>query len=345
MRIDWIAKLQHLLQTVAFCLAIATLQIAFMPWRPYAPAVVFSIAIGSITWAVIDLGRHLVPSARETGWPAGWGGVLLVAGGIVAGFVGGTAIGEAISQGFGLLPPGITVSSGAELRSSLLVTLIAGVVGSYWFYSQHKSAWLEQKMGEAQRHASDARLKLLEAQLEPHMLFNTLANLRALIAVDPARAQQMLDHMIAYLRATLDASRATTHPLRTEFDRLHDYLELMAIRMGPRLAYTLELPPDLADVPVPTLLLQPVVENSIQHGLEPKVQGGRITVRAARDDGRLLLEVTDTGMGEAAGASGGKGFGLAQIRERLASMHGDGAQVAFTTGAHGAHTRIVLPIA
>jgi LytS/YehU family sensor histidine kinase len=163
--------------------------------------------------------------------------------------------------------------------------------------------------------------------------------------VDPQRAQQMLDHMIAYLRATLDASRATTHPLRTEFDRLRDYLELMAIRMGPRLAYTLELPPDLAEVRVPTLLLQPVVENSIQHGLEPKVQGGRIAVRAAREDGRLVLEVTDTGMGEDAGAGSGKGFGLAQIRERLASLHGGDAQVAFGADAHGARTRIVLPVA
>ena len=86
MKIDWIGKLQHLLQTLAFCLAIATLQVAFMPWKPYAPAVVFSVLIGSITWAVIDLGRHLLPSSAETGWPKGLGGVLLVVGGIVSGF-------------------------------------------------------------------------------------------------------------------------------------------------------------------------------------------------------------------------------------------------------------------
>lgn len=138
-------------------------------------------------------------------------------------------------------------------------------------------------MGEVQRHAQEARLKLLETQLEPHMLFNTLANLRALIAVDAERAQQMLDPVIAYLRATLHASRAATHPLQAEFDRLRDYLKLMAIRMGPRLAYALELPPALAAAPVPVLLLQPLVENSIKHGLEPKVQGGRITVRAQGD--------------------------------------------------------------
>ena len=92
----------------------------------------------------------------------------------------------------------------------------------------------------------------------------------------------MLDRLIAYLRATLAASRATTHPLQAEFDRLRDYLELMAVRMGPRLRYTLDLPPELATQPVPTLLLQPLVENGIRHGLEPKVDGGSITVRARR---------------------------------------------------------------
>ncbi|HYF43450.1 MAG TPA: histidine kinase, partial [Ramlibacter sp.] len=160
------------------------------------------------------------------------------------------------------------------------------------------------------------------------MLFNTLANLRALIAVDPQRAQTMLDHMIAYLRSTLDASLATTHPLQAEFDRLRDYLELMAIRMGPRLAFTLDLPPDLAAQPVPALLLQPLVENAIKHGLEPKVDGGRITVSARREQGQLVLDVVDTGVGPGEAASA-KGFGLAQIRERLATLYGPVAAMEF----------------
>jgi LytS/YehU family sensor histidine kinase len=177
------------------------------------------------------------------------------------------------------------------------------------------------------------------------MLFNTLANLRVLIGIDPPRAQHMLDHMIAYLRATLDASRATTHPLQREFDRLRDYLELMAIRMGERLSYTLELPADLAGVPVPTLLLQPLVENSIQHGLEPKVQGGRIAVRAAREGELLVLTVDDTGVGDAGAPIDGNGFGLAQIRERLQALHGERARLDFGADAGGAHARITLPIA
>jgi LytS/YehU family sensor histidine kinase len=155
----------------------------------------------------------------------------------------------------------------------------------------------------------------------------------------------MLDHMIAYLRATLDASRATTHPLGSEFDRLRDYLELMAIRMGPRLTFTLELPPELAGLPVPTLLLQPLVENSIQHGLEPKVQGGRIHVRARSAEGQLVIEVEDSGVGAEGSTKKGAGFGLSQIRERLAALYGAAASLDFATSPAGAHARISLPIA
>ena len=344
-RVDAIDKLQHFLQTLAFCLMIATIQQAFDPNNPYAPSVVYSILIGTIIWAVVDLGRHLLPSARETGWPDGFAGIALVAVGIVTGFFAGNALGDALCRAFGLFPPGERHDAEAHLRTGVMITLLAGIAGSYWFYSRNKSAYLLRKMGEAQRHADEARLKLLETQLEPHMLFNTLANLRALIGVDPPRAQHMLDHMIAYLRATLAASRGTTHALQAEFDRLGDYLELMAIRMGPRLAYTLELPPELASVRVPTLLLQPLVENCIQHGLEPKVEGGRIAVRAAREDGRLVLTVDDTGVGDACGASGGTGFGLAQVRERLAALHAGNAALDFRTAPGGAHARITLPIA
>jgi hypothetical protein len=346
MRTDWISKLQHMLQVIAFGLVVATIQYAFTPERPYGPGVVYSVLISLIIWAIIDLGRDLVPSSRETGWPRGWSAIALVGGAIAAGWYFGNLAGDALCRTFHLFgprPP--VVDAAAEIRSGILVTIIASIVASYWFYSQGKSEYLARKMGEARRHAEEARLKLLETQLEPHMLFNTLANLRALIAVDPERAQQMLDHMIAYLRATLDASRATTHPLGSEFERLRDYLELMAIRMGPRLTFTLELPPELAGLPVPTLLLQPLVENSIQHGLEPKVQGGRIHVRARSADGQLVIEVEDSGVGTGSGKSKGPGFGLTQIRERLAALYGAAASLDFATSPAGAQARISLPIA
>jgi LytS/YehU family sensor histidine kinase len=208
-----------------------------------------------------------------------------------------------------------------------------------YFYAVNKSAALERKMRETRRHADDARLKLLQTQLEPHMLFNTLANLRALIGADPQRAQHMLDHMIAYLRATLSASRSASHTLQAEFDRLRDYLELMSIRMGGRLSFELRLPAELAQHPVPALLLQSLVENSIQHGLEPKVEGGSVIVSAQHDGADLVLEVADTGVGPdgapGAPASTGTGFGIAHVRERLATMYGAAARVDFSARPEG----------
>lgn len=332
MKTDWVAKLRHLLQVMAFALAIATIQYAFMPERPYGPPVAYSLLIATITWAVIDLGRDFFPSSAETGWPKGFTGIGLVAAGIVIGFLLGTTIADKLCVYFGWYPAG-TGNEGSALRNSVLISGLAGVTGSYYFYSINKSAYLERKMVEARKHATEARLKLLETQLEPHMLFNTLANLRVLIGADPLRAQTMLDHMIAYLRATLSASRATNHTLRDEFERLRDYLELMAIRMGPRLAFTLDLPGELETQPVPALLLQPLVENSIKHGLEPKVGGGRIDVSARRESGNVVIEVVDTGVGLAQPPSDGKGFGLAQVRERLQTQYASEAAIDFIAGS------------
>lgn len=336
MKIDWFEKLRTYLQVLAFALVVATLQYTFMPERPYGPPVVYSLFIASITWAIIDLGREFFPSSAETGWPHGWPGIALVVGGIAVGYLLGSGIADRLCFLFGWQQSDIGVRENLT-RSSILITALAGIAGTYYFYSSHKSAYLERKMGETSRQADEARLRLLETQLEPHMLFNTLANLRALITTDPPRATAMLDRMIAYLRATLSASRQGTHPLAAEFERLQDYLELMAVRMGPRLHYTLDLPPELATCPVPALLLQPLVENSIAHGLEPKVEGGSITVQARRDGAQLVLEVIDTGLGLDAsqGSSGGTGFGLAQVRERLATEYGAQAALNFVAGGEG----------
>ena len=183
---------------------------------------------------------------------------------------------------------------------------------------------------------------------------------RALMATDVPRAQAMLDHLIAYLRATLGASRATLHPLEDEFARLADYLALMAMRMGPRLVYALDLPEPLRGLPVPPLLLQPLVENAIRHGLEPQVAGGQITVRARVQPGAastpsapatpyLVLEVADNGVGLAQAPTlpptPGTQFGLAQVRERLATLHGSaGTLDLIATSAGGTSASVRFPL-
>src|SRR5438045_747906 len=136
----------------------------------------------------------------------------------------------------------------------------------------------------------------------------------------------MLDRLIAFLRATLAASRNGSHSLSSEFARIGDYLELMKIRMGERLQTQLVLPPELAAEPIPPLLLQPLVENAIKHGLEPHVGGGRLVVSAERDGDALVLRVRDTGVGVRDTGVGvrdtagdGTRFGLQQVRDRLAT--------------------------
>ena len=344
MNIDWIDKLRRYLQVLAFALAIATIQYAFMPERPYGPPLVYSLLIASITWAVIDLGRELFPSSAETGWPAGWSGLLLVLGAIALGYLLGSWLADALCVYYGWYAAGDGPNNRGALRSSLLITALAGIAGTYFFYARSKSAYLIRKMGEAHQHASEARLKLLQSQLEPHMLFNTLANLRALIDTDPERATAMLDRLNNYLRATLSGSLANTHSLQAEFDRLRDYLELMAVRMGPRLHYTLDLPPGLATRQVPPLLLQPLVENSIKHGLEPKVEGGSIRVIARREGDALLLEVIDTGVGLATEPESATGFGLTQVRERLKTTYGSQSAISLVANsAGGTSASITLP--
>ena len=353
MKIDWIDKLRFFLHTQAFCLAISALQFAFQPERAYEIPLVYSVFIGTCIWALMDFGRHLFPSAAERGWPQGFGGLALPLTTIPMGYVLGTLLGD---SWFGWST--WEQKSAGQLRVSVMITAVAGSAATYYFFNKSRGAYLQAQMAkanqqaaEAQNQAAEARLKLLETQIEPHMLFNTLANLRALIATDTDAALHMLDRMNDYLRATLKASRTTLHPLQTEFDRLGDYLALMAVRMGPRLQYTLDLPPELAALSVPPLLLQPIVENSIKHGLEPKVEGGRITVRARCTAHLLKLEVLDTGVGMAASvqrlastAEADSGFGLAQVRERLTTAYGPAVTIKIVANyPTGTVTAITFP--
>jgi LytS/YehU family sensor histidine kinase len=213
----------------------------------------------------------------------------------------------------------------------LLLTFTVATVTAGFMYARGALLSAKAEAETVRRLAIETQLKLIESQLEPHMLFNTLANLRVLISLDPPRAQAMLDRLISFLRATLGASRAGMHPLQAEFDRLADYLALMGIRMGERLQSSLELPDDLRLQPVPPLLLQPLVENGIKHGLEPKIDGGRIDVRAWAEGERLLISVRDTGIGlaptDTTAATSGTAFGLSQVRERLAVLYGSAARL------------------
>ncbi len=263
--------------------------------------------------------------------------VFIVPTGVALGFGLGVLLAQAL-LGQPLFTPWTGTSH--KIIGLLFLSLVAGVVMSHTFVSREQLASARERAAQAQAQAqaalhqsAQAQLQLLQSQLEPHMLFNTLANLRVLMGLDVARAQAMLDHLVAYLRATLDASRSTEHALEQEFARLRDYLELMQVRMGPRLHYQLDLPPELAQHPVPPLLLQSLVENSIQHGLEPKVAGGTVRVSATRQGEGLRLVVEDDGVGSTMdlnqAEAGATRFGVAQVRERLQTRYGAQAAIVF----------------
>ncbi|MBL8277931.1 MAG: histidine kinase [Pelomonas sp.] len=213
------------------------------------------------------------------------------------------------------------LSSAGFWRQFFIVSAIISVVLTLRYRARWKQEVLQARVTEAQ-------LKLLQGQIEPHFLFNTLANVQSLIDFDPDRAKLMLERFTDYLRASLGQLRGDTTTLAQEFAMLEAYLALMQLRMGERLQVTLDLPAALRDVELPPLLAQPLVENAIHHGLEPKIEGGRVTVTARDVDGRLHIEVADDGQGlDGPRRRGGNGVALDNIRARLQARFGASASL------------------
>ena len=239
-------------------------------------------------------------------------------------------------------------------RSGIAILLMGLLISLIWYLIMDgQTRRLRAEADEAralaaaaalQKQASEAELRALQAQIEPHFLFNTLANVQALIDYEPAKAKQMLETFIDYLRATLDASRRTQATLGDEISLLQRYMQLMQVRMGARLHVVWDVPAELQTHPFAPLLLQPLIENAIKYGLEPKIEGGTITVKARETRGRITITVQDDGMGldqpssARKSAADGAGTGIKNIAARLRSAFGADASVAMsdiTAGATG----------
>ena len=178
----------------------------------------------------------------------------------------------------------------------------------------------QERVANAERAATEANLRALQAQIEPHFLFNTLANVTSLIHTNPDDAKRMLEDFIAYLRATLAATREQHSTLGGEFEMMKNFLSILKIRMGERLQVHLDLPSELHNAAIPPMLLQPLIENAIKHGLEPKLEGGSIALTAARDDDSVRIFIVDTGSGFNNKRS--NGIGLKNVRERIEKLYG-----------------------
>jgi LytS/YehU family sensor histidine kinase len=191
----------------------------------------------------------------------------------------------------------------------------------------------------------ESELKLMQAQVEPHFLFNTLASVQYLTEIDPPQASKLLGHLLAYLRAALPQLRSASATLGQELDLAEAYLNILRMRMGERLAFTIDVPAVFRAHAFPPVLLISVVENAVTHGLEPQAGGGTIRIDARHENDRLVVSVTDTGRGLAGGtAQPGQGVGLTNVCERLSALFGAAGRFTLVdVEPHGARATIEIP--
>jgi signal transduction histidine kinase len=326
--------------------------------RDVGEGVEVSLATSLANLVLIGAGPLLAAFIRHRGWPRAVEQVAIVAA-IIMGLVLGVAADDRASQlhdslmaahghhggGAAAVPEDahMFVRRLLDLSRDLLLLLIIGGGFALPSYFTEKKRWAEY----SRRAETDLRLTVLQAQVEPHFLFNTLASVRSLVATDPGRAAQTIDALARHLRATLPKFRAetgvATSTLAEQFAICASYLELMRLRIGERLTVALDLPPELGDAPFPPLLLISLVENAVKHGVEPRPGPVEVTLRArALDADRLEVVVEDSGAGLALGM--GTGTGLENVRAQLLTRFGAAASFELAgRESGGVRARIVVP--
>lgn len=307
--------------------------------------IVFSEAIGLSIMLLLHVGRfHL---QRKSALTAPRLAVMMI-GAIIA----GAALGRVIASVLLGLDIDKTFAT-KDIATTGWIALVATLLVTWYGWSRARIAGLSEQVARtawlreaAEKTALRARLQALQAQIEPHFLFNTLATLDSLIVSNPPRARELLGSLNRFLRATLEASRAESETLADQFAVLDSMLAVHAMRLGPRLTYSLDLPVDCANLVVPPMLLQPLVENALKHGIQAAVAGGRVELRAKRGEQHVELTVTDTGPGfGATPATQGTGIGLANVRDRLAVLYGERASLTIIENTpHGIVASVLLPV-
>lgn len=226
---------------------------------------------------------------------------------------------------------------------SFLLKVLAG--GKRKAELEARQATTEAGAEGLERRLVEARMAALQAQIEPHFLFNTLALIGQLIETDPPQAARIHTHLIAYLRATLPQMRGPGNAtLGRQLEMARAYLAIMQARMKARLAVSIDVPAEMHSASLPPMMLQILIENAIKHGLEPKVEGGRIDIRASVDGAAMQVEVQDDGVGFNLHAD--DGVGLANVRERLRLLYGRRAQLVLEAPPGGGTRALIrLPYA
>ena len=235
-----------------------------------------------------------------------------------------------------------------ELAICACAPVVVGIPLKIW-----NAVRIEQKLEEQGRLLLEARLDALQRQINPHFLFNTLNSIASLIRSKPELAREMIVKLGNILRMLLREREAFV-PLGEELTFTDDYLDIEVVRFGEKLRVVKEISPDTLDVAVPSMLLQPLIENSIKHGLEPRISGGTVTLRSRMEHGRLVIEIEDDGVGIEPGGSvaapisglerEGSGIGMRNVRERMHVLFGGDAQVEMVSRpGRGTKVRLVMP--
>jgi sensor histidine kinase YesM len=297
--------------------AIALLLTAIHFGRGFFSNLVISQFIG---FSIYGANMAVIPLYQRTRKPAVQ--IVIIIAAVLVGAVAGTVLG---SFAVGTGPAALFGEQFPFFTQVVLLGILFGALVSYVFVSLERISEERLRRVETEKAAMESELRLLQSQMEPHFLFNTLANIRGLIDSDPRRAGGMLETFVAFLRSSLRASRERTVTLAQEMDVVRSYIDLFAVRMGDRLRYRIDLPDGLREVRIPPLLLQPLVENAIKHGLERSVRGGEITVTCLAVNGMVRLIVTDSGKGVDEQGWVGSGMGLDNIRKRLSLLYGTAA--------------------
>lgn len=229
---------------------------------------------------------------------------------------------------------------------AVVIGLFFGGIGSITYFLSQRIELLnaevkQRRMNEmeSEKRQMEAQLKMLQAQIEPHFLFNTLANVSSLIDTDPALSKKLLERLNDWLRIALVRARSDNATLGDELDMLENYLQILKIRFGDRLRWTADVDGEARGQVFPPMLLQPLVENAVRHGIEPKIGGGEIIIRAALVEEVLRIEVSDTGVGLL--NNDGAGTGLANVRARLATLFGESGRLMLEGNASGGVTAIL----
>jgi sensor histidine kinase YesM len=231
----------------------------------------------------------------------------------------------------------------------IIITMIFSIGVSYYFIMKtrmrYRNDLIEQKrmkIVSMQKEALEANLRLLQAQIEPHFLFNTLSNILSLIDTEPTKCKTMLVDLTKYLRTSLSRTLPEKTTLSQEIDMIKAYLNIQKIRMGERLKFRIEIPEDMCKHLFPPMLLQPLVENAVKHGLEPTIKGGEIIIKAARNNDIIRIEVADNGLGFS--SLNKTGVGIGNVKERIKLLYGErGCLIIEENMPHGVRAVIEVP--